>query len=153
MHGVAVSFSCAQPALLPKHPAAAATAAVAVQQPKQQPSNVQERSTVHRVCVTAFSLLLICHCDRRVHTLVTLGTPHTSAEPVTRRNIDYVNEHYKCMDEVRWVSVTAATAAAAAAAATAACIWTFALALGRTRHAFHKQLLAPARGLPLLVVL
>lgn len=37
----------------------------------------------------------------RVHTLVTLGTPHTSAEPVTRRNIDYVNEHYNAMDGVR----------------------------------------------------
>jgi hypothetical protein len=64
---------------------------------------VQER----RTRVTDVLLLLICHCDPRVHTLVTLGTPHTSAEPVTRRNIDYVNEHYKCMDEVRWVSVTA----------------------------------------------
>jgi triacylglycerol esterase/lipase EstA (alpha/beta hydrolase family) len=30
----------------------------------------------------------------RVHTLVTLGTPHTSAEAVTRRNIDYVNNSY-----------------------------------------------------------
>lgn len=42
---------------------------------------------------------LLCVC--RVHTLVTLGTPHTSAEPVTRRNIDYVNEHYNCMEDIR----------------------------------------------------
>jgi hypothetical protein len=40
----------------------------------------------------------------RVHTLVTLGTPHKSAEPVTRRNIDFVNDNYggAHMDDVRW---------------------------------------------------
>lgn len=32
---------------------------------------------------------------------MTLGTPHVSAEPVTRRNIDYVNQHYNCMEGVR----------------------------------------------------
>jgi hypothetical protein len=52
---------------------------------------------VHTCCV------LLCPC--RVHTLVTLGTPHTSAEPVTRRNIDYVNQHYNCMEDVRCVRV------------------------------------------------
>jgi hypothetical protein len=30
----------------------------------------------------------------RVHTLVTLGSPHFSAEAVTRRNIDFVNNNY-----------------------------------------------------------
>lgn len=51
----------------------------------------------------------VYHGADRVHTLVTLGTPHTSAEPVTRRNIDYVNEHYKCMDEVRYVAIGSKT--------------------------------------------
>lgn len=36
----------------------------------------------------------VYHGSDRVHTLVTLGTPHTSAERVTKRNIDFVNTAY-----------------------------------------------------------
>lgn len=42
-----------------------------------------------------------------VHTLVTLGTPHTSLEPWTRRNLDFVNNHYPgaFYSQVRYVCV------------------------------------------------
>jgi hypothetical protein len=47
---------------------------------------------------------------RRAHTLVTLGTPHYSSEPVTRKNIDWVNAHapgcFRAPD-VRYVTVGA----------------------------------------------
>eukprot|EP00775_Hariotina_reticulata_P011086 gene11086-11241_t len=53
----------------------------------------------------------IFHGADRVHTLVTLGTPHTSAEPVTRRNIDFVNNHYGgChAEDVRYVAIGSRT--------------------------------------------
>jgi triacylglycerol esterase/lipase EstA (alpha/beta hydrolase family) len=41
----------------------------------------------------------------RVHTLVTLGTPHTSAEPVTLRNIGWVNDNQPLQPDVRCVCV------------------------------------------------
>jgi hypothetical protein len=45
---------------------------------------------------------------RRAHALITLGTPHFSSEPVTRRNIDFVNENAPGAfraPEVRYVAV------------------------------------------------
>ncbi len=47
----------------------------------------------------------VYHGAKRVHTLVTLGTPHISSEPVTMRNISWVNTHYPGCSEagVRWV--------------------------------------------------
>lgn len=54
---------------------------------------------------------IVYHGADRVHTLVTLGTPHKSAEPVTRRNIDFVNDNYggAHMDDVRYVAIGSKT--------------------------------------------
>ncbi|MCS6812025.1 MAG: lipase, partial [Cyanobacteria bacterium] len=43
----------------------------------------------------------------RIHTLVTLGTPHVSQEPWTRRNLDFVNINYPgaFYNDVRYVCV------------------------------------------------
>jgi hypothetical protein len=59
-----------------------------------------------KLAVAAAAAAGLPYCCR-VHTLVTLGTPHKSAEPVTRRNIDFVNENYggAHMDDVRWAGV------------------------------------------------
>ncbi|KAF8073174.1 SPL4 [Scenedesmus sp. PABB004] len=51
------------------------------------------------------------HGADRVHTLVTLGTPHDSFEPVTLRNIGWVNSHCPGAHEadVRYVAVGSKT--------------------------------------------
>ncbi|KAF6260349.1 hypothetical protein COO60DRAFT_1700352 [Scenedesmus sp. NREL 46B-D3] len=53
----------------------------------------------------------VYHGADRVHTLVTLGTPHKSAEPVTRKNIDFVNDNYggAHMHDVRYVAIGSKT--------------------------------------------
>lgn len=53
------------------------------------------------------------YCDRvwqgqpRVHTLITLGTPHRSQEQWTKKNLDFVNTHYPGAfhPEVRYICV------------------------------------------------
>ena len=35
----------------------------------------------------------------KVHTLLTLGTPHTSADSITQKNLTFVNSHYPHMHE------------------------------------------------------